>query len=102
VTQRRRELAVLAAVTRPDHVVELVGSAPAGDPGALARWATMAGRIEGYREHWGVRPEQLPERPADRCQAEEWDLAIETAEILLPPPTPSLERGIDMGSDLGW
>jgi hypothetical protein len=62
----------------------------------------MAGRIEGYREHWGVQPEQLRERPADRCQAEEWDLAIETARVLMPPPAPSLSEASTWGSNLGW
>jgi hypothetical protein len=102
VTQRRRELGAAAAVTQPDHVVKLIGAPPAGDPGAHARWATMAGRIEGYREHWSVDPDELPTRPMEPSQAQDWELAIETARVLMPPPAPSLERGLDMGIDLGW
>ncbi len=59
-------------------------------------------RIEGYREHWGVEPDELLTRPVESCQAQEWDLAIETTRVLMPPPAPSLERGLDMGIDLGW
>jgi hypothetical protein len=102
VTRRRRELGAAAAVTQPDHVVELIGAPPAGDPGELAHWTTMAGRIEGYREHWSVEPDELLTRPVEPCQAQDWDLAIETARVLMPPPAPGLERGLDMGIDLGW
>ncbi len=102
VTRRRRELGVAAAVTQPDHVVELIGPAPAGDPDEVQRWTNLAGRIEGYREHWGVEPDELLTRPVESCQAQEWDLAIETTRVLMPPPAPSLERGLDMGIDLGW
>jgi hypothetical protein len=73
-------------------------------PATPANWRTGPPwpRIEGYREHWGVEPDELLKRPVEPCQAEEWALAIETAQILMPPPAPSLERGLDMGIDLGW
>jgi hypothetical protein len=101
VTRRRRELGAAAAVKQPDHLVELIGPAPAGDPGALARWATMAGRIEGYREEWGVDPDRLGERPVDRCQAQHWDAAIHAAQVLARPTGPALEPTLDHGLELG-
>jgi hypothetical protein len=101
VTQRRRELGVAAAVTQPDHVVELIGAPPAGDPDEAQHWTNLAGRIEGYREEWGVEPDRLRERPLDRCQAQHWDTAIHTAQVLARPTGPALEPSLDHGLELG-
>jgi hypothetical protein len=101
VTRRRRELAVVAAVTRPDHVVELIGEPPAGDPDEVQRWTNLAGRIEAYREEWGVEPDRLAERPLDRCQAQHWDTAIHAAQVLARPTGPALEPSLDHGLELG-
>jgi hypothetical protein len=101
VTQRRRELAIVAAVTRPDHVVDVIGAPPAGDPDEVQLWTNLAGRIEAYREEWGVDSDRLGERPLDRCQAQHWDTAIHAAQVLARPTSPALEPSLDHGLELG-
>jgi conjugative relaxase-like TrwC/TraI family protein len=101
LNKRRRELAVAAAITQPDHVVDLIGAVPSDNPASLRRWTNMAGRIEAYREEWGVAPEELRERPLDACQAREWEVAVHTSEMLARPPAPVLNRGVDHGIELG-
>ncbi|MBW3615867.1 MAG: AAA family ATPase [Actinobacteria bacterium] len=100
VTKRRRDLGVAAAITQPDHVVDLIGAVPADNPAALLRWANMAGRIEAYREEWGVEPERLAERPRDLCQGRDWEAAVHTAQLVSEPPVPVVERGLDRGLGL--
>jgi hypothetical protein len=102
VAERRRDLGVTAAITQPDHVVDLIGAVPSDNPASLQRWTNTAGRIEAYREEWGVAPEQLRERPLDACQAREWEVAVHTSEMLARPPAPALERDLDHGMELGW
>jgi conjugative relaxase-like TrwC/TraI family protein len=101
IAKRRRDLGVAAAITQPDHVVDLIGAVPADDPPALQRWTNMAGRIEAYREEWDVGPEELRERPLDACQAREWEVAVHTSQLLARPPAPALDRGVDHGIELG-
>jgi hypothetical protein len=101
VTRRRRELGVAAAVTQPDHVVEIIGEPPAGDPEEVQRWTNLAGRIEAYREEWGVDSDRLAERPLDRCQAQHWETAIHTAQVLARPTAPTLEPSLSHGLELG-
>jgi hypothetical protein len=100
VTTRRRDLGVAAAITQPDHVVDLIGAVPSDDPASLQRWTNMAGRIEAYREEWGVEPERLAERPRDLCQGRAWEAAVHTAQLLSEPPAPVAERGLDRGLGL--
>ena len=104
VKQRRHELGASAAVTQPDHVVGLIGVVPRGDPEAMERWVTSAGRIEAYREEWGVDPERLRERPMDRCQGQAWDADVHITEMLArpAPPAPALDLDLDLGIGLGW
>ncbi len=59
VANRRNELRVAAAITQPDHVVNLIGVVPIGDPEATRTWIKRASWIESYRDEWGVEPEQL-------------------------------------------
>ncbi len=100
VTKRRRELGVAAAITRPDHVVDLIGAVPSDNPASLQRWTAMAGHIEAYREEWGVEPQRLTERPRDLCQGRAWEAAVHTAQLVSEPPAPVLERGLDRGLGL--
>jgi hypothetical protein len=100
VTKRRRDLGIAAAIIQPDHVLDLIGAVPSDNPAALQRWTNMAGRIEAYREEWGVAPEELRERPLDVCQARDWEAAVHTAQLVSKPPAPVLERGLDRGIGL--
>ena len=85
MTKRRRDLGVAAAITQPGHVIDLIGAVPSDNPAAVQLWTNMAGRIEAYREEWGVAPQQLRERPLDACQAREWDVAVHSSEMLARP-----------------
>ncbi|MBW3651885.1 MAG: AAA family ATPase, partial [Actinobacteria bacterium] len=100
IAKRRRELGVAAAITQPDHVVDLIGAVPSDNPASLQRWTNMAGRIEAYREEWSVAPERLAERPPDLCQGRAWEAAVHTAQLLSEPPAPVVERGLDQGVGL--
>jgi hypothetical protein len=101
VTKRRRDLGVAAAVTQPDHIVDILGAPPSTDArGAVGRWMAMAGHIEAYREEWGVEPQRLTERPRDLCQGQAWEAAVHAAQLLSEPPAPVVERGLDRGIGL--
>jgi hypothetical protein len=102
VRTRRRELGATAAATQPAHVVDLLGAVPLGDPEAMERWVARAARIESYREEWGVEPEALRERPADRCQAQAWEADVRMTEMLAPPAPPTRDLSRDLGIGLGW
>jgi conjugative relaxase-like TrwC/TraI family protein len=106
VANRRHELGVSAAITQPDHVVDLIGAVPTGDREATGMWIKRASWIESYREEWGVEPERLRERPLDPCQGQEWDLAVRLSEVLARPLAPTVERslepGMERGIELGW
>jgi hypothetical protein len=106
VANRRHELGVSAAITQPDHVVDLIGAVPTGDREATGMWIKRASWIESYREEWGVEPERLRERPLDACQGQEWDLAVRLSEVLARPLAPTVERslelGMERGIELGW
>ena len=100
MAQRRHELGVGAAVTRPDHLVELLGAVP-DDPGALEVWVSRAGRIEAYREEWAVAPEQLRDRPSELCQQRDWDQAVRTTELLVRAAVPGPEQDLELGIEMG-
>jgi hypothetical protein len=102
VRARRHELCTTAAATQPAHVVELLGAVPLDDPEAMERWVSRAGRIESYREEWGVEPEELRERPVDLCQAQAWEADVHMTEMLARPAPPTPEVSRDLGIGLGW
>jgi conjugative relaxase-like TrwC/TraI family protein len=103
VAERRHELGVRAAITQPDHLLDIIGSVPTNTPEATRSWINSAARIEAYREEWAVAPERLRERPRDACQERAWDVAVRTTELLARPvPRRSVERSVDHGMELGW
>jgi conjugative relaxase-like TrwC/TraI family protein len=75
VLDRRQQLGDDAARRQPDHIVELLGPIPT-DRDSARRWTHHAGRIEAFREQFGIHPGQLGNRPVDWVQAREWDLAV--------------------------
>ena len=101
IAKPRRELGVAAAITQPDHVVDLIGAVPSHNGDAVERWTSLAGRIEAYREEWSVEPERLTERPRELCQGQAWEAAVHTAQLVSEPPAPVPERGLDRGIGLG-
>lgn len=81
VDARRTALVVDAVLTEPPHLVELLGPVPDDDAGRR-RWAALAGRVEAYREEWGVEPEHLHHSPIDGVQYREWTVAVQTIETM--------------------
>lgn len=96
VVERRQELGAMAAATQPSHVVDIIGAKPR-EPDSSCRWTELAGRIEAYREVWGVEPSQLWERPRDHVQAREWDVSIQAVRVLAGRFPANLGRGIEVG-----
>ncbi|MDP8969540.1 MAG: AAA family ATPase, partial [Actinomycetota bacterium] len=96
VLERRQELGAMAAATQPSYVVDIVGAKPS-QPDFSDRWTELAGRIEAYREEWGVEPSQLWERPRDHVQAREWDVSIQAVRVLAGQLPRNLGRGIEVG-----
>ncbi|MGI8758399.1 MAG: hypothetical protein ACR2K0_03755, partial [Acidimicrobiales bacterium] len=85
--------------TQPAHIVDLIGAKPS-DTAASRRWTDFAGRIEAYREEWGVEPDQLRQRPLDQVQAREWDASVHAVRLLSASLTPSIGRGVEVGIGL--
>lgn len=98
VDARRVALGMHAVATRPTHLVELLGPVP-GDA-ADATWAELAGRVEAYREEWGVRLEDLREPPLDGAQLREWRAVVQTAEVLSPVHVGHLDDDADLGASI--
>lgn len=100
--RRRHHLGVTAATTRPAHVTDLIGPPPDARGPAHRQWTRLASRIVAYREEWSLQPHQLRQRPADPLHRQSCDDAVQTAELLTKPPTPSrrAERYIGMGLEL--
>jgi hypothetical protein len=99
VVQRRHELGAIAGATQPAHIVDLIGAKPS-DTDASRRWTDFAGRIEAYREEWGVEPDQFRQRPLDQVQAREWDASIHAIRLLSASLTPTIGRGVEVGIGL--
>ncbi|MCW2750842.1 MAG: hypothetical protein JWR83_1952, partial [Aeromicrobium sp.] len=70
----RRSLGERAAQSPPGHVIDLLGEPPTDDH--LEHWVNAAGRIEGYREEWRLRPAQLLDHPDDHTQATSWAATV--------------------------
>ena len=99
IAARRAALRVHALVTQPAHLVALLGPIPADDVGE-ERWAARAGRIEAYREQWGVAPDKLRVPPADGVQYREWNVVIHTPDLLDRLQARTVERSLDRGHGL--
>ena len=94
-----------AARRQPTHLVDLLGNLPA-DADLAASWTTRAGRIEAYREQWGIAESSVCERPSDRVQAADWEMTVggelRTMAIESRLTTRELERspGRELGIEL--
>ena len=99
VVARRTALAAEAVIGEPAHLVEILGPVPDDDAGRR-RWATLAGRIEAYREEWGVEPDRLHDSPTDGVQYREWAVAVQSIETVQRVGDVSLERELDHGLGL--
>jgi hypothetical protein len=99
VDDRRRELARHALEIEPDHLVQLLGPVP-DDPSGRIQWEARAGRIEAYREQWGVDPDQLMNAPVEGIQHRAWEAAglrpVEVARQLA-----EVARSHDLDRSLG-
>ncbi|MGQ0616143.1 MAG: MobF family relaxase [Acidimicrobiia bacterium] len=103
VADRTTALGAAAIAEQPDHLLHLLGPAP-DDPPERARWAQSAGRIEAYREEFGVEAAALGHRPLDGVQHREWDTSVHTIELtnrLDNLQQPDHSRDLSLEHDLG-
>ena len=96
VADRRAALAADAVATQPDHLVELIGPVPEDDAGR-ERWSRLAGRVEAYREHWGIEPDDIRQPPIDGAQYHEWNAAVKTVEMIERINQPHLDHRLERG-----
>jgi conjugative relaxase-like TrwC/TraI family protein len=96
VADRRAALAADAVATQPDHLVQLIGPVP-DDGTGRERWSRLAGRVEAYREQWGIEPEDIRHPPIDGTQYREWNAAVKTVEMIERLNRPHLEHRLDRG-----
>ena len=99
VADRCKLLALNAVSTQPAHLVALLGPVP-DDPSARQRWATLAGRVESYREEWDVDPDLIRTPPTDGVQYREWTNAIRSVELIEQIEAVGLERSTERGLGL--
>jgi conjugative relaxase-like TrwC/TraI family protein len=93
---RRHELGRQAVQTQPEHLVRLLGPVPDDEPARTRVWAERAARIEGYREEWGIEPDQLTTSPVDGIQHRHWEAAgFRELELARRLDTPVAERSLD-------
>jgi conjugative relaxase-like TrwC/TraI family protein len=100
VKARRDALGLASLLNPPQRLVDLVGPVPDTEP-ERQRWATLAGRVEAYREQWSVAPDDLRQPPVDGAQYREWNTAVHSLEIAERLDRLALERSIDRGIDRG-
>jgi conjugative relaxase-like TrwC/TraI family protein len=96
VADRRAVLADDAVSTQPDHLVQLIGPVPE-DIAGRERWCRLAGRVEAYREHWGINPEDIRHPPIDGTQHKEWTAAVKTVEMIQRINQPHLDHRLERG-----
>jgi conjugative relaxase-like TrwC/TraI family protein len=96
VADRCAALAADAVSTQPDHLVQLIGPVPE-DGAGRERWSRLAGRVEAYREHWGIEPEDVRHPPIDGTQYQEWNAAVKTVEMIERINLPHLDHGLERG-----
>jgi conjugative relaxase-like TrwC/TraI family protein len=99
VTTRTEALSAAAVAEQPRHVVDLLGPFPDDEDGR-AEWARSAGRVEAYREEFGIDPEALRARPVDGVQHRQWDTSVHTIEITNHLDNLQLERSLDHDREL--
>jgi conjugative relaxase-like TrwC/TraI family protein len=99
VGAHRAALAAAAVSTRPDHLVELLGPVP-DDGAGRERWSRLAGRVEAYREQWGIEPEDIRQPPIDGAQYQEWNAAVKTIEMIQRINAPHLDHRLERGLGL--
>ena len=87
--------------TAPPHLVEVLGEVPPADTAERDRWASLAGRIEAYREEWGVNPNNSGSDPMTIYSKSQWpalrssiDVSRRLQNVTLYQP---LDRSIDAG-----
>jgi hypothetical protein len=91
--------------TRPRSVVRhatlprvAASCRPAPEDGAgRERWSRLAGRVEAYREHWGIQPEDIRHPPIDGTQYHEWNAAVKTVEMIERINGPQLDHRLERG-----
>ncbi|HET6665594.1 MAG TPA: hypothetical protein VFG94_15105, partial [Acidimicrobiales bacterium] len=96
VADRRAALAAHAVATQPDHLVQLIGPVPE-DSAGRERWSRLAGRIEAYRELWGIGPEDIRHPPIDGIQYREWNTTVKTIEMIERINQPHLDHRLERG-----
>jgi hypothetical protein len=100
VTARRVALGAAATSAAPRHLVDLLGPVPRVETDR-ARWAKLAGRVEAYREEWGIEPERLREPPVDGTQYRHWQAAVKSIDLIRRLDAPHIDRGLDRGLGIG-
>ena len=99
ITARAQELGRTAAHHAPAHLVRLLGPVPPSEwIEAHEQWTRLAGRVEAYRERWGVDGGRIGAEGSVRGeQARHWqriELAIDGARrAIVAPPGRTLEAG---------
>src|SRR5205085_2433733 len=78
VRTRQAHLSELAVREQPQHLTDLLGPIP-DEPDLADRWAQHAGRVEAYREEWGIAPDELDTLPRDSVQRVAWSEAVRPA-----------------------
>ncbi|HET6755308.1 MAG TPA: hypothetical protein VFH23_15325 [Jiangellaceae bacterium] len=96
VADRLGALAAAAVATQPDHLVQLIRPVPQDDAGR-ERWCRLAGRVETYREHWGIGPEDIRHPPTDGTQYQEWNTTVKTIEMMRRINEPHLDHRLERG-----
>lgn len=99
IADRTSEIGLDALLDPPKHLERLLG--PPGGSLSDEAWAEAAGRVEGYRERWRLKPNELGVRRAgSAAQAEHW----RAVEMALPEPVeqaPRTARHVERDSGIG-
>lgn len=99
VTTRTAALGVAAVADQPTHLVDLLGAIPADEEGR-ARWVRSAGRVEAYREEFGIAPDALRAPPLDGTQYRQWDTSVHSIELINRLDNLQVDRSLDHSREL--
>jgi hypothetical protein len=80
----------------PGNRGKSIGPVPQ-DGAGREHWSRLAGRVEAYREHWGIQPEDIRNPPIDGTQYQEWNAAVKTLEMIERINQPHLDHGLERG-----